>query len=111
MNARTLSLPYYIIDDESHHVPIPPPEIYTPQSGLGVRENQDSGQNSYGPKFLELCKKVNLRILNGRTLGDLTGKLTCFTGQGCSTVDYGAVSPTLLNFIRYFKVEPYLPIS
>ena len=86
MNARTLGLPYYIIDDESHHVPIPPPEIYTPQSGLGVRENQDSGQNSYGPKFLELCKKVNLRILNGRTLGDLTGKLTCFTGRDVNRV-------------------------
>ena len=110
MNARTLCQPDFIMEDDSEYVPVPPAELYMAQSDIGARENQDIGYNSYGPKFLELCKKVNLRILNGRTLGDLSGNLTCFTGRGFSTVDYAAVSPDILKFIRYFKVEPIMPI-
>ena len=111
MNSRTLCLPDFIPGDDSQHVPVPPPELYDSQlSGTGPRVNQDPGYNSYGPKFLELCKKVNIRILNGRVFGDLSGNLTCITGLGASTVDYGAVSPGLLHKIRCFQVGTLLPI-
>ena len=111
MNSRTLCLPDFIPDDDSQHVPVPPPELYDSQlSGTEPRFNQDPGYNNYGPKFLELCKKVNLRILNGRFFGDWIGNLTCFTGRGSSTVDYGAVSPGLLTKIRCFQVGTIMPI-
>ena len=66
----------------------------------------DTGTNSYGHKFLELCKDVPLRILNGRMFGDLFGHLTCFTPRGSSCVDYCAASPELINQFRYFQVKP-----
>ena len=69
----------------------------------------DQGFNSYGPKFIDLCKTVPLRILNGRVLGDLFGKYTCFTPRGNSTVDYAAVSPRLFKSVRYFSVLSLLP--
>ena len=46
-----------------------------------------------------------MRILNGRFLGDLNGKLTCFKWNGSSTVDYGIVHKDLLNKIEFFKVS------
>ena len=74
MNSRTLCLPDHIPDDTGHHVPLPPSELYsTDQSGSEPRVNMDTGYNNYGSKFLELCKRVSLRILNGRCFGDLLG--------------------------------------
>ena len=111
MNSRTLSLPDYISDDDCHYVPTPPSELYVSEGlGCDARQNYDTGYNNYGKKFLELCKRVSLRILNGRTLGDLAGHLTCFTGRGASSVDYGAASPDLMGQIRYFKVDQLMPI-
>ena len=69
----------------------------------------DPGSNSYGSKFLELCKNVPMRILNGRMFGDIFGKLTCYTPLGSSCVDYCAVSPELYSKIRYFQVQPLQP--
>ena len=73
------------------------------------RNNMDQGFNSYGPKLIDLCKAVPLRILNGRVLGDLFGKYTCFTPRGNSAVDYAAVSPQLLKSVRYFSVSNLMP--
>ena len=46
-----------------------------------------------------------MRILNGRFLGDLNGKLTCFKWNGSLTVDYGIMHKDLLNKIEFFKVS------
>ena len=43
--------------------------------------------------------------MNGRILGDLEGKLTCFKWNGCSTVDYAIVHKDLWNKIDFFKVR------
>ena len=63
MNSRTGTLPDFIPDDDCQFVPTPPSDLYIPE-GLGceARQNWDTGHNSNGPKFLELCKKVSLRI-------------------------------------------------
>ena len=45
-------------------------------------------ENSYGKHVSELCITHNLKILNGRTAGDMTGKNTRFKYNGCSVVDY-----------------------
>lgn len=50
-----------------------------------------------------------MRILNGRTLGDMLGKFTCFTSNGSSVVDYAIVSESVLNSILYFNVSYFVP--
>ena len=43
-------------------------------------------------------------IANGRTLGDLQGKLTCHEHNGSSTVDYAVVSEHMNKYIKKFQV-------
>ena len=110
MNARTKTLPDFINNESNEHIPLPPSELYEPDTiGTTERNNLDTGYNAYGVRLLELCKEVPLRILNGRFVGDLFGSLTCFRPNGASCVDYGAVSPALFSAIRYFRVEPHMP--
>lgn len=52
------------------------------------RLSQDKKNNASGNKLIDLCTTNRLNILNGRTLGDLTGKFTCFKRNGNSVVDY-----------------------
>ena len=67
--------------------------------------------DEYGQSLLDLCIASQSRILNGRTLGDTTGKCTSFQYNGASTVDYCVVSCSLLNYVRYFKVSDLTPHS
>ena len=65
----------------------------------------DTCVNDYGKRLIELCKNARLHILNGRVLGDLNGKLTCFQWNGCSVVDYCIVHEDLLGVTEYFRVH------
>ena len=110
MNARTQTMADFITNENNDHIPTPPPELYEMDTvETRCRNNMDKGFNSYGPKLIDLCKTVPLRILNGRVLGDLFGKYTCFTPRGNSTVDYAAVSPRLFKSVRYFSISSLLP--
>ena len=110
LNARSQTVLDYIPNESFDFVPLSD-ELYNIDTiGTQPRNNMDTGSNSYGHKFLELCKKVPLRILNGRMFGDLFGKLTCYTPLGSSCVDYCAVSPELFSKIRYFQVQSLLPM-
>ena len=54
-----------------------------------LRRSQDSGTvNARDRNWLETCTALNLRILNGRIVGDLEGKKICFHYNGSSVVDY-----------------------
>ena len=107
LNARTKLLCDYLQNENNDHVPVPPPALYdTDTVATETRYNMDKGSNSYGPKFIELCKSVPMRILNGRKLGGLLQKFTCHTALGSSCVDYGAASPELFHNIPYFSVAP-----
>ena len=44
-------------------------------------------------------------------MGDLFGKYTCITWNGCSVVDYMLASVNLLNKIGYFEVHELTPLS
>ena len=110
LNSRTQELLDYIPNESFDYIPLNE-DLYNIDSvGTYPRNNMDSGLNSYGPKLLELCKTVPLRILNGRMFGDLFGNLTCYTPQGSSCVDYCAVSPGIFSKVRYFQVQPLLPM-
>ena len=62
-----------------------------------------------GGELIELCKSMNLNILNGRKTGDLFGKITSFQWNGQSVVDYALTSNELFPHISYFKVGEYIP--
>ena len=76
------------------------------------RNNSDQKQpNSSGKYLLDLCKETGLRIINGRKIGDLFGKCTCYTYNGCSLVDYTIASIDLLQSVQNFCVNDFTPFS
>ena len=62
-----------------------------------------------GKELLELCKSLQLVILNGRKIGDLFGKFTSLQWNGNSVVDYVLVSKSLYSSITYFKIGNFIP--
>ena len=60
--------------------------------------------NEYGNNLLDICIGSQLRILNGRTIGDTIGKPTFHGYNGSSIDDYCICSADFMNSIRYFKV-------
>jgi hypothetical protein len=59
--------------------------------------------------LIDLCKESGIRILNGRTIGDLGEKCTFYNGR--SVVDYTLVSCNLLHGIGNFIVNDFTPLS
>jgi len=71
------------------------------------RTSQDGKHNKYGRRLLDLCKVLNLLIVNGRAGEDSRiGKLTC---KNASVVDYFICSPQLFPAIHQFKVDTFDP--
>ena len=73
-------------------------EIYS------IRNNQDKHLNNYGKQLIEYCISTRSYIANGRTLGDIQGKLTCHQSNGSSTVDYAVITENLKNHVKSFEV-------
>ncbi|CAG2184791.1 unnamed protein product [Mytilus edulis] len=74
-----------------------------------LRKNRDKKLDCRGKDLCEFCISHQLRILNGRTLGDLNGNYTCYTPNGASVVDYSIVSESALDYILYFRVAEFVP--
>ena len=55
--------------------------------------------------IMDLLIEYNLTVLNDRTPGDLFGAFTYVNYSGASTIDYFAVSPTLLHSSNYLQVD------
>ena len=66
----------------------------------------NKNENSYGKLLSDLCITHSLKILNGRTIGGLTGKFTCFAYNGNSTVDLLLATNTVKQKVNYFKILP-----
>ena len=72
---------------------------------LTFRNSQDKIKTNISGKHLaDLCMINNLKILNSRKIGDLTGKYTCHQYNGSSIVDYITAEPNIFNKINYFQV-------
>ena len=84
------------------------PSDYELDKTLKARNNQDMVINEYGQQLLDLCITSKMRILNGRTRGDLQGHLTYVGYHGSSTVDLVLASETLIfetpAIIQYLSV-------
>ncbi len=73
----------------------------------GDRSNEDIIVNSFGKKLISLIEKSFLNIVNGRTIGDLDGKITYIDPTGFSAIDYCITSIRLYKDINRFTVcEP-----
>ena len=114
-NARTGSKPDHVPDfmenDNIEHFALQSSTSVLDSSGKKIRNNQDCVVNSYGNKLLSLCKSLNLRILNGRTLGDSAGAFTSFQYNGRSTVDYVIADENIIHKIPTLSVSPPTHLS
>ena len=107
INARTGVSPDYILQDNSDFLPLS--NCYKTDKQILKRYNRDTKLDQRGKELLDFCIGHQLRILNGRNLGDSFGNYTCFTPNGCSTVDYAIVSENVLDGIFFFRVKEFLP--
>ena len=106
VNARTGTEYDFFTDNEVDFIPCPTLDIQS--TNVRHRSNQDKICKGYGNALLDLCKTTDLRILNGRTIGDSLGKLTCYHYNGSSTVDYAIVHMSLLPKVAFFKVHNWM---
>lgn len=106
-NARTAQDLDFINMDSDKHVPTY--NNYKTDSLLLSRMCKDNVVSPRGRQLLALCVSSKLRILNGRSLGDLWGAYTCYQRLGNSIVDYMLLSEELISSVIYFKVCDFHP--
>ena len=84
------------------------PESYELDTLTTHRNNEDVSLNSYGEQLIQFCIASKLRVLNGRTRGDLQGHFTYFGYQDCSTVDLVLASKNIFqtSSIKYKLLQP-----
>ena len=76
--------------------------------GIPDRSCRDTENNAFGRSLVELCKEMELVILNGRVEGDLQGELTFWhkNGLGKSMIDLLITTPGL-----YYKAAELRVLS
>ena len=75
--------------------------------GVVQRNSEDTTINPRGEELLELCKSLDMVILNGRKVSDLWGKMTSHQHNGSAVVDYVIVSVNLLSEVGNFSVGEF----
>ncbi|CAC5416731.1 unnamed protein product [Mytilus coruscus] len=84
---------------------------YHPDRTLSRNNLDHKHTNNSGKLLLNMCKETKIRILNGRTTGDLNGQPTCITYNGSSLVDHTLTSEELIDSIGYFVVHDFTSLS
>ena len=70
------------------------------------RANKDKTLNENGKDLINLCKRNNMIIMNGRTGSDRElGEVTFQSKNGKSTIDYCITSPDFIRHIQDFQVD------
>jgi hypothetical protein len=109
-NAYTNTVPDFVISDNTEF-PRPIDNEYSIDSHISRNNLDNKPINKSGKLLFDLCKESGIRILNGKTIGDLRGKSTCITYNGRNVVDYTLVSCNLLHGIGNFIVNDFTPLS
>ena len=108
LNCRT-SIKSDFIENDRH---IPSRDVNTEIDTPLQRYSMDRGTNRFGENLLELCKAVNMRIVNGRLHKDRSiGRMTCYTYNGESVVDYVLTSQINFNIISDFEIGDFMEYS
>lgn len=102
-NSRTGEEKDFIDFDTCSFLPIDT-SVYNPSTFCKDRKSKDKVYNEYGLALLELCKDLDVHILNGRFPGDEYGNFTFQTDRGNSVIDYIMLSSSVFNFVMDFKV-------
>ena len=113
MNSYTAKYDDFIKKDNAKCKYYNIPNDYIADSEL-KRNNMDQHQvNEQGGDFLNLCKTCNMRILNGRKLGDTQGRHTYFGPNNLqpSTIDYAFVNQDYFQNVSFFTVNPFTDFS
>ena len=110
LNARTGGEADFIVDDEIDNF-VPLPHNYSVDGKITKRSFCDYNLNNSGKRLLDTCISNNMRIMNGRFVGDSIGRFTYYSILGASTIDYGICHKSVLNLIRYFIVLPLTEYS
>ncbi len=103
-NARTACLEDFKNDYISTHIQTRSGYSVDKSKHNILKQNKDAEVNNWGREFTDLCKGGNLRILNGRTVGDLFGDLTYYKGIGKSAIDYIIMGKQCLENVAHFRV-------
>ena len=113
LNGRTCLEEDFVRDSSDDHSPINT-QGYVKDTPI-TRQNCDPHSvDQQGKRILELSKNMSLRILNGRTPGDMVGNFTRFpsnTHENPSTIDYALCSVESMIEIKSFTVLPFTGLS
>ena len=109
MNARTGQLDDFVRNDPADDIYLPLPAGCSKNKHVLKRRNCDSSTNGYGHSLLEICKVTEMLMLNGRSLGDSTGSLTCHQYNGSSCVDYVIISQSAVQYVNALSVLDWMP--
>lgn len=111
-NTRISTDQDFLRSDNLDKFIVMPPEVQADSTHHnGVRNSKDRCTNGYKKDLLDLLLSHQLTVLNGRTLGDVYGELTCYKWNGASTVDYCIVSSRLVDKVEWFSVKSFTPFS
>ena len=100
LNARTGNLPdNFDLDTNFDNAELRPTEFID-------RKNCDETITSQGKTLMNILIVKDLRILNGRTIGDSLGNFTTFKNGNVSVNDYGIVSGNIMDTEEIFFVLP-----
>jgi hypothetical protein len=95
-NGRVGKLTDYIQNDSADHIPTVQDD-YIPDKPIKDRHFYDCKSDSRGREIRDLCICTKMRILNGRTLGDVLGNFTCFNKNGTTTIDKGIADESIID--------------
>ena len=93
LNARTGDESDFIHDDNAAY--IPGGNLYSPSDFDIPRFSSDKEVNVFGENLLEICKSLDIHIVNGRSQSDPVGQFTFISSRGASLIDYFIVSSQL----------------
>ena len=106
-NAKTKNLPDYLIlneHDDFHQLE----GIFNEKIINTLRNSKDEHDiDIFGHKLLNLCKTLNIQIINGRLGKD--AKLGKHTTRNLSVIDYTLTTPDLFDDIKDFDVLDFNP--
>ena len=102
-NTRISNHPGFIEHDDCNEL-IPMPSDYIPNTFI-PRQSKDRHKNPFTKDFISLVLNNNLTILNGRTLGDLSGSFTSINHNGCSVIDYFITTAQLSSQVILLEVN------
>ena len=106
-NACTADKLDVITHDTQKYLPLF--DSYSVDNTTRVRRSHDTVLDTRGKELLEFCIQNQLRIMNGRCLGDIFGHYTCFNPLGPSTVDYLLAAEKISKQLLSFKVSEFIP--